>query len=1371
LSAIINQKRAFLLICIWTLLIAQVCIAQEADPIAQKLNALLENDLKLREEKKVEERIILLQEGLEIALAEKRADFAGTFHFRLGALYLTKKEFQKSEEHLKNALVTNPSNPAEIHSYLGRVYFLQDRLEEAEREFLAGLDFERLKPHSLNQLTVIAILQNRQQDALKYVTEWEKVAPEMVSVYWRKGFILTELKRFEEAESAYLKSLEIKPTTEGYLYFGNLRFLQERDKEALELMLKAEKLAPEDPEVQWRIGVVHQYANNPAEAKQRFLTSIRLKPTVEAYRPYVQLLFVEGENQEGEEAYKKFIELGGKPTAHLVGLYASALIEQDRFEEAVDQWKQAYEKEPEHPAVISGLGYTLFMLERMDEAAPLMEKAIRMKTEKGENAEKEIGLVAVIYDILGRYEEGAALLKQTVEAGKRNNDPVLSYVGELGLADLYAKQGNYRLAMESGKRAVDAVRKDPKYRTLRALALITLADQSISIRNTKEAEGMLAEVSPLIEKLEPAERSSKWILFYMVESNLFRQREEYLKAIESTTKALKYAQESQAKDKQLDALIGLDVLYRTTGNFAKSNEIFVQSLKLLEEIEDKQLQVKYLESAASTFARNGNYVKALEYTDRSLKSPAVQKIPIPAAEALQARAHYLALLGRYEDAIATYQLALERISAKPRVPRQIASCKVGMSKIHTSLGNYSEAKKLLEEAKKLYEQIERRDLVVGVAVLLGDLDYDLGDYKKAFQTYQQAATHYHELQSWSDESEQYFMMGVIQEEQKRYREALIYFQKSLTLSEQKKDIISALYAKDGIARQQMFMGNYAESRKQLDEINQIIQSEGAALAGLKRSVLQSMGEFHFLQSQYKEAEASFLPLVESELNASYPTRWRAWYFLGLAQREQNKSQEALKSLQTSVEIIERMRQATAGTPQDGNFRSRYREIYNALIDLLFREGKLDDAYYYIELEKIAEFQEQRLASQRFKEAQREGTIKARQYQFRLMEIQKQLSDELSKDSAYRDQDLVDNLNRFRGVLEKEFKSYLKDNPELEDRLEHKPRQLGSIMNSIPEGVVVIQPVVRPDRIAALVYTHAGRIAAESPPVTAAEVTKKLNDFRSSLRDGSTDEVKEISATFYEWLIKPIENQIDEARLLVVAASGNLRKIPFQALYDSKNGKFLIEKITVVNLASLKFEYPDWVKEDIRILALANPMKDLEAAEDQAIRIAKIFPTKIFSGDQAAPESLRWDKTKEKFTVLMFATHAKLDDLEPEQSFIQLANNTQLTYADISEYRPYWQDEIRLAVLSGCETAALPEIEESAISHLAGEFDEIGIHSIVASLWKVNDASTSDLMVSFFENLKKNLSLAESLQQAQLKLLAEKKSPYHWAPFILFGDWR
>ena len=119
------------------------------------------------------------------------------------------------------------------------------------------------------------------------------------------------------------------------------------------------------------------------------------------------------------------------------------------------------------------------------------------------------------------------------------------------------------------------------------------------------------------------------------------------------------------------------------------------------------------------------------------------------------------------------------------------------------------------------------------------------------------------------------------------------------------------------------------------------------------------------------------------------------------------------------------------------------------------------------------------------------------------------------------------------------------------------------------------------------------------------------------------------------------------------------------------------------------------------------------------------------------------------------------------------------------------DGVQMVMLSACETGLGRQAEGEGLLSLQRSFQVAGARSVVASLWKVPDAATRDLMEHFYENhWQKNLAVLPALRAAQLTMLREGRKrgmvrqdepaaaadpkrapPYYWAAFVLSGDWR
>jgi len=98
----------------------------------------------------------------------------------------------------------------------------------------------------------------------------------------------------------------------------------------------------------------------------------------------------------------------------------------------------------------------------------------------------------------------------------------------------------------------------------------------------------------------------------------------------------------------------------------------------------------------------------------------------------------------------------------------------------------------------------------------------------------------------------------------------------------------------------------------------------------------------------------------------------------------------------------------------------------------------------------------------------------------------------------------------------------------------------------------------------------------------------------------------------------------------------------------------------------------------------------------------------------------------------------------------------------------------LVVLSACQTALGEEVKGEGLVGLTRGFLYAGAPRVVATLWEVDDRTTSEAMKQFYQGmLGRGERPAEALRAAHIALWKSKgwEAPYYWAGFTLEGEWR
>ncbi|BAY62912.1 hypothetical protein NIES22_29880 [Calothrix brevissima NIES-22] len=352
------------------------------------------------------------------------------------------------------------------------------------------------------------------------------------------------------------------------------------------------------------------------------------------------------------------------------------------------------------------------------------------------------------------------------------------------------------------------------------------------------------------------------------------------------------------------------------------------------------------------------------------------------------------------------------------------------------------------------------------------------------------------------------------------------------------------------------------------------------------------------------------------------------------------------------------------------------------------------------------------------------------------------------------------------------------------------------IDDLDPNAAVIYPIILPDRLEVIIklpgVDNLRHYANQN--VSPMQVDETVQQLRQSAEKiiSSLFRFKKQSQQLYNWLIKPFETELEitnnreqsQIKNLVFILDGSLRNLPMSMLYGGKN--YLIERYAVSVTSGLQLLEPKPLKrENLNVLiagatdAPSFQKAGLGTIESVALELTgikqRVPHSQILENKKFIQENIRQEINSHTFNVVHLATHGKFSS-NPEETYI-LDWQAQIRVKDLNELLrldyPRMHKPIELLILSACETA---KGDNRAALGLAGIAISAGARSTLAAVWQVNDASTAEFMIRFYQELNKpHITKAEALRNVQLAFLHQFPNtdfhrPYHWASFILVGNW-
>ncbi|MCA2674965.1 MAG: tetratricopeptide repeat protein [Microcystis sp. M054S2] len=951
------------------------------------------------------------------------------------------------------------------------------------------------------------------------------------------------------------------------------------------------------------------------------------------------------------------------------------------------------------------------------------------------------------------------------------------------LGNAYVNDGQYRQAISVLENAVK-IAQESKERRVEALAFLYLGGAYYELGEFKESIEFFQQTLIIAKEIKDAdlEKSAEKLLVLMEAEKqrkeadkLFEQGaqqyeiSQFREALQSWEKALQIYQEIKNRQGEAASLDNLGSAYLSLGQYQKAIDLHEKSLVINREIVNRQGEANSLNNLGNAYQSRGEYQTAIDYHQQSLDIRREIKDRQGEAASLNNLGNAYQSRGEYQTAINYHQqsLAITR-ELDDRSGEAKALNNLGVD--YRLLGQYQKAINYHQQSLEIAEKIG--DLKVQADSLgnLGNVYQSLGQYQKAIDYHQQSLAIAEKIGDQGSKARSLGNLGNAYQSRGEYQKAIDLYEKSLVIT---RDI--GLRQEEGSFLNNLGVAHYflGEYEKAIDYLKQTLdiakkigdlKGEADSLGNLGSAYL-SLGQYQKAINYHQENRAIARKIGDLQGEANSLNN------LGVAYQKINQPAEAIKNLEESLNIILKIRgdisrENIAGQNRKSFLASNEKTVIT-LATILIQQNQPEKAFQWLNLATTADLADyNRLINAKVADTDAQKALDNWNADNQQLEgMRRQLQDKYSEELAQQ-------IRQFEEKVYKNAETIGDKYPEIAELFESKPTDIAQLQKNIAPDTLVIQPVPLRDEVALFLVTREKLIVIQSD-AKRDELNKLVSEYRTQLADYKNADYLVTGSKLYEILIRPIESQIatSSPKNIAIIATGQLRYIPFETLYDKKNDQVLLEKYPIYYLTRISTSTPPATeRKPLQGLAFANPkptQEELKGTEIEAETISKIFPgSEKYLGTNATLDIFK--KQAFRFSILHLGTHGCFDlagcpNLGMQANTILFANNQQYNIADAALLG---LKNTELITLSACQTAKEANADGQEISGLAYVLERAGAKSVIASLWNAEDNTSAEIMTQFYQNLKNGMSKSEAMRQAKLSQI--KSHPFFWSPFILIG---